>query len=136
MIPHNITVYQPHELTFRCKASAVCDAWMGLARYNDKASTSKCVWVNEQHELLISVNRQALTHIKLSAKMIQARTGGKSLHILIGNLVLLRDHQEHQRNIQDNYKPKLYFVIAHHKDPNAYVIQSMGIKGPKGTVNR
>ena len=57
-------------------------------------STNKCVWLNEQYELLMSVNRQALKHIKQSAKRSQARTGGKTLHIPVGNLVLLQDHPE------------------------------------------
>ena len=56
-MPHSITGYQPYELMFGCKAPAICDAWLGLAYYNDQASTNKCTWLNEQHELLMSVNR-------------------------------------------------------------------------------
>ena len=88
---HSITGYQPYELMFGQKAPAICNAWLGLAHYNDQAST-KCVWLNEQHELLMNANRQALKHIKQSAKKSQSRTGGKTLHIPVGNLVLLRDH--------------------------------------------
>ena len=66
--PHSVTGYQPYELMFGQKASAICDAWLGLAQYNDQASANKCTWLNEQHELLISVNRWALKHIKQSAK--------------------------------------------------------------------
>ena len=65
---------------------------------------NKWAWLNEQHELLMSANRQALKHIKQSAKKSQMRTGGKSLQIPIGNLVLLRDHPEGCNKIQDNYK--------------------------------
>ena len=54
VMPHSITGYQPYELMFGCKAPTVCDAWLGLANYNDKTSTSKCAWLNEQHELLKS----------------------------------------------------------------------------------
>ena len=75
-------------------------------------------------------------HIKQSAKKSQTRTGGKTLHIPIGNLVLLRDHPEGYNKIQDNYKSKLFIVVDHHKDPNVYVIQSLNKKGPKRTVNR
>ena len=39
------------------KAPAVFDAWLGLAHYNDQASNNKCMWLNEQDELLMSVNR-------------------------------------------------------------------------------
>ena len=52
-----ITGYQPYELMIGCKAPTICDAWFGLAHYNDQASTNKCVWLNEQHELLMSANR-------------------------------------------------------------------------------
>ena len=84
----------------------------------------------------MSVIRQALKHIKESAKKSQIRTGGKSLHIPLGNLVLLRDHPEGHNKIQDNYKSELFVVVDHHKDPNVYVIQSLNKKGPKKTVNR
>ena len=55
--PSSITGYQPYELMFRHKGPTLCNAWLELVRYNDKALTSNCVWVNEQHELLMSVNR-------------------------------------------------------------------------------
>ena len=84
----------------------------------------------------MSVNRWALKHIKQSAKKSQIRTGGKSLQIPIGNLVLLRDHPEGCSKIQDNYKSELFVVVDHHKDPNVYVIQSLDKKGPKKIVNR
>ena len=80
----------------------------------------------------MSVNRQALKHIKQSAKKSQIRIGGKSLQIPIGNLVLLRDHNKNQ----DNYKSELFVIVDHHKDPNVYVIQSLNKKGPRKTVNR
>ena len=100
-MPHSITGYQPYDLMF---APALCDAWLGLAHYSDQASTNQCAWLNEQHELLMSVNRQTLKHIRQSAKKSQVRTGGKTLHIPIGNLVLLQDHPEGCNKIQDNYK--------------------------------
>ena len=67
-MPHSVTGYQPYELMFGQKPPTVCDAWLGLAHYNDQASANKCAWLNEQHELLMSANRQALKHIKQSAK--------------------------------------------------------------------
>ena len=63
----------------------------------------------------MSVNRQALKHIKQSAKKSQTRTGGKTLHIPVGNLVLLRDHPEGHNKIQDNYKSELFAIVDHHK---------------------
>ena len=131
-MPHSVTGYQPYELMFGQKAPTICDAWLGLAQYNDQASANKCAWLNEQHELLMSVNRWALKHIKQGAKKSQIRTGGKSLQIPIGNLVLLRDHPKGHNKIQD----KLFVVVNHHKDPNVYIIQSLDKKGPKKTVNR
>ena len=121
---------------FGCKAQAICDAWLGLVSYNDKALTSKCAWLNEQHELLMSANRWALKHISQSARKSQTRASGRTLHIPLGNLVLLTDHPEGQNKIQDNYKSELFVTVAHHKDPNVYVIHSINMKGPKRIVNR
>ena len=64
------------------------------------------------------------------------RTSGKTLHILIENLVMLRDHPESCNKIQDNYKSELFVVVDNHKDPNVYITQSLDKKGPKTTVNR
>ena len=50
----------------------------------------------------MSGNRQALKHIRSSAKMSQTTAGGKTLCIPVGDLVLLRDHPEGQYKIQDN----------------------------------
>ena len=135
-MPHSVTCSQLYELMFGWKAPAICDAWLGLAQYNDQASANKCAWLNEQHELLMSANRWALKHIKQSARKSQIRTGGKSLQIPIGNLVLLRDHPKGHNTIQDNYKSELFVIVNHHKDPNICVIQSLDKKGPKKTVNR
>ena len=49
--------------------------------------------------------------------------------------MLVRDHHEGQNKIQDNYKSELFVILAHHKDPNIYIIQSVKKKGPKRTVN-
>ena len=56
-IPESITGYQPYELKFGHKAPTLCNAWLGLAHCNDQTSSNKCVWLNEQHQLLMSVNR-------------------------------------------------------------------------------
>ena len=84
----------------------------------------------------MSVKRWALIHIKQNAKKSQIRTGGKTLQIPIGNLILLRDYPMGCNKIQDNYKSELFIVVDHHKDPNVYIIQSLDKKGPKKTVNR
>ena len=93
-MPHDTTGYQPYELMFGRKAPTMCDSWLGLANYNDNFSQSKCTWVNQQHELILAANRWALKRMKLSAEKSVSRAGGKALSILIGNLVLLRDHPE------------------------------------------
>ena len=56
-MPHNFTGYEPYGFMFGCKAPTLCDAWLRLAHYKDQASTNKCAWLNEQHELLMSMNR-------------------------------------------------------------------------------
>ena len=56
-MPHDTTGYQPYELMFGCKALTIWDAWLGLVNYNDNFSQSKCAWVNQQHELILDVNR-------------------------------------------------------------------------------
>ena len=132
---HSITGYQPYELLFGCKAPTFCDACLKLAHYNDQDSTNKCAWLNEQHELLMGANRWALKHIRQNAKKSQVRTCGKTLHIPIGNLILLWDHPEGCNKIQDNYKSEWCVVVDHHKDPNVYIIQSLDKKVSKRTVN-
>ena len=81
-------------------------------------------------------NRQALKHIKQSTKKSQTRTGGKTLHIPVRNMVLLRDRTEGHNKIQDHYKSELFVIVDCHKDPNVYVIPSLNMKSPKKTVNR
>ena len=75
-----------------------------LANYNDNFLQSKCALVNQQHELILAVNRQALKRIKHSAEKSVFQAGGKALNISLGILVLLCDHLEGQNKIQDNYK--------------------------------
>ena len=50
--------------------------------------------------------------------------------------MLIKDHPGGQNKIQDDYKFKLFVNVAHHKDPNVYIIQSINKKGPIRTVNR
>ena len=63
---HSVTGYQTYQLMFGHKAQPVCNAWLGLARYNDQYLQSKCTWVNEQQEPILAVNRQVL---KTSSKL-------------------------------------------------------------------
>ena len=79
---------------FGCKAPTVCNAWCGLAQYNDQYLQSKSAWVNEQHELILAANRQALKKIKQTANKTAFHAGGSPLEIPKDNLVLLRDHPE------------------------------------------
>ena len=86
----------------------LCHAWLRLGNYN--FLQSKCAWVNQQHELILAVNRQALKKIKTSAEKSVSQAGGKALEIPIGNLVLLHDHPEGCNKIQYNYKNELFII--------------------------
>ena len=103
-MPHSTAGYQPYELMFGCKAPTICDVWLQLADYNDNYLQSKSEWVNQQHKLILAVNRHALKRIKQSVKKSVFWAEGKVLKIPIGNLVLLHDHPEGQNKIQDHYK--------------------------------
>ena len=103
-MPYDTTGYQPYELMFGHKALTICNAWLGLGNYNDNFLQSKCAWLNQQHELILTVNRWVLKRIKLSAEKSVSWAGGKALKIPIGNLVLLGDHPKGHNKIQDNYK--------------------------------
>ena len=117
------------------KAPTVCDAWLWLAKYNDQYLQSKSAWVNEQHELILAVNRRALKNIKQTASKTVLHAGGSPLNILKDNLVLLRDHPEGRHKIQDNYKSELFMVVSKHKDPNVYIIHPL-CGGPVHTINQ
>ena len=121
--PHNATSDQPYGLMFGCKAWTICNAWLGLANYNDSFSQSKCALVNQQHELILAANRQALKRMKISAEKSASWAGGKALEILLGNLVLLHDHPEGHNKIQHYYKSKLFVMELKHQDPIVYIIK-------------
>ena len=80
-MPHSVTGYQPYGLMFSGKAQTVCDAWLGLAKYNDQYSQSMSTWVNEQHELILATNRWALKYNKETAKKKLLHAGGSPLDI-------------------------------------------------------
>ena len=86
-------------------------AWLRLANYNDNYLQNKCELVNQQHELILAVNRHALKKIKQSVEKSVSQVGGNAFNIPIGNLVLLHDHPEGQIKIQDNYKSELLVTI-------------------------
>ena len=132
---HSATGYQPCELIFGHKAPTICNAWLRLADYDDNYLQSKCEWVNQQHELILAVNRHALKRIKQSAEKSVSQAGGKDLKIPIGNLVLLHDHPEGQNKIQDHYKSKLFVMELKHWDPNVYKIKPLCGKHPMCMVN-
>ena len=134
--PHSTTGYQPYELMFGCKAPTICNARLRLADYYDNYLQSKCEWVNQQHELILAVNRHALKRIKQSAEKSVSWAGGKALEIPIGNFVLLHDHLEGQNKLQDHYKNKLFIVELKHWDPNVYNIKPLCGKGPMCKVNQ
>ena len=133
--PHSTTGYQPYELMFGSKAPTICNAWLRLADYDDNYLQSKCEWVNQQHELILAVNRHALKRIKQSVEKWVSWAGGKDLEIPIGNLVLLHDHREGQDKIQDHYKSELFVMESKHQDPNVYKIKPLFGKVPMHMVN-
>ena len=106
-MPHSVTSYQPYELMFGHKASTVCNAWLGLAKYNDQYLQSKSACVND---------RWTLKNIKQTAMTTVLHVGGSPLNIPKDNLDLLRDNPEGRHKIQDNYKSKVFVVVSKHKD--------------------
>ena len=134
-MPHDTTGYEPYEFMFGCKAPIMCDSWLGLANYNDNFLQSKCTWVNQQHELILAVNRWASKRMKMSAEKPVSRAGGKALNIPIGNLVVLCDHPKGWNKIQDNYKNELFVMKSQLQDPNVYTIKLLHGKGPMCKVN-
>ena len=135
-MPHSTTGYQPYELMFGCKVPTICDVWLILADYDDDFLQSKCEWVNQQHELILAVNRCAIKRIKQSVEKSISQAGGKDLKIPIGNLMLLCDHPEGQNKIQDHYKSELFVIESKHQDPNVYKVKPLCGKGPMHMVNR
>ena len=131
-MPHSATGYQPYKLMFGHKAPTICDAWLGLADYNDNYLQSKCEWVNQQHELILARKRHPLKRIKESSEKSVSWAGGKAIEIPIGKLVLLHDNPEGQNKIQDHYKSELFVVEL---NPNVYSIKPLCGKGPMCMVN-
>ena len=121
-IPHSVTGYQPYELMFSHKSPTLCNALLGLAKYNDQYSQSKSAWVNEQHKLILAANRWALMNIKQTAKKTALCVGGSTLNIPKDNLVLLRDHPGGRHKIQDNYNLNYCIIVSKHKHPDVYTI--------------
>ena len=74
---HSVTGYQPYKSMFGHKAPTVYNALLGLAKYNDQYLQSKSAWVNELHELILAVNRQALKNIKQPVKKTVLHMGGE-----------------------------------------------------------
>ena len=99
--PHTSTGIQPYELMFRRKAPMPCGNWLGIENYKPNSFKSKTVWLNQQLNAMLHANKQALRLIKQSTKWNKDCTGGRSLHISIGNHVLLCDHLEGHNKIQD-----------------------------------
>ena len=124
-MPHSVNGYQPYELMFGHKAPTVCNAWLGLAQYNDQYLQSKNAWVNEQYELILAANRWSKKNIKQTANKTVLHVGGSPLDIPKDDLVLVRDHPKGRCKIQDNYKSELFMVVSKHKDPNVYIIHPL-----------
>ena len=56
-------------------------------KYNDQYLQSKIAWVNEQHKLILAVNRWTVKNIKQTAKKTTFFVGGSPLNIPKGKLV-------------------------------------------------
>ena len=128
--PHMSTGIQPYELMFGHKAPMPCDNWLRLKNYKPDSFKSKTVWLNQQLNAMLHANKKALKLIQQSTKHNKDCTGSKSLHIPIGNHVLLRDHPEGHNKIQDRYKSDMYIVVGHHSEPNVYYIQLLNQDKP------
>ena len=124
--PHASTGFQPYELMFGCKAPMPCDNWLGLAQYKSPGFKSKTIWLNQQLGAMMDANKQALKYIQKSNKCNQSHTSGKELVIPKGNHVLLCDHPEGRNKIQNRFKPDVFVVGDHHKEPNVYYIKHLG----------
>ena len=119
-MPHSTTGCQPYQLMFGCKAQTPCDNWLGLSQYDCSESVVKDSWVQQQFELVWAANQQAFRSIQQSIHKSAGRLNQKSLEILEGNLVLLRDHPEGRNKIQEKYKSKKFVVVGKHPEPNVY----------------
>ena len=74
--------------------------------------------------------------IQARAKVNERSSGDKDFDILIGNLVLLRDHLKGRNKIQDDYKPDPFEVTGKYSDPNAFFVMPLDGKGPVKQVNQ
>ena len=63
------------------------------------------------------------------------RLNQKSLEILEGNLVLLRDHPEGHSKIQDRYNSEKFLVVGKIPKPNVYLVKPVHGNDPEWTVN-
>ena len=104
-----------------------CDNWLGLGHYEADGLKSKTAWLGQHLNSLVSASKQALKLIHKITQCNKARVGGKSLHILVGNHVVLQDHPEGKNKIQDRYIRYIRYimcmVVGHHHEPNVYYIQ-------------
>ena len=120
-MPHSTTNYQLYEPMFGCKVPTIYDAWHGPTNYNDNFSQCLCAGINQQHKLILATNTHTLKRIKHSEEISVSGAGGNTLNIPLGNLVLVLDHPEGGKKIQDNYKSELLVMEElKHKDTNVY----------------
>ena len=58
--------------------STACDAWLGLANYNEQFSQSRCAWINEQQDVILSTIRYVQRQIKKTVEKSTSHAGEKS----------------------------------------------------------
>ena len=123
---------------FGHKTPMPCDNWLGLKNYKPDSFKFKTVWLNQQLNAMLQANKKTLKLIQQSSKHNKDHTGSKSLHIPIGNHVLLCDHLQGCNKIQDGYKSDVYIIVGHHLEPNVYYIQLLNKDkpGPPKVVNQ
>ena len=101
--PHSIMDYPAYRLMFGCKVATVYNSWLGLARYNNNYFLSKCAYVIEQGEFILTVHRHVSKHIMQSVNKTAFHMGSSAskIHfycriILMVELtcVMVSDHQD------------------------------------------
>ena len=102
-----------------------CDAWLRLDQYQEGQPVGKAVWLGQQLDTLVSVNKCMIKSIQKTTLRNKLEAGREELHIPMGNHVLLRDHPEGHNKFKDQYKFDVYIVDSHKEEPNVYYIQPL-----------
>ena len=118
-------------------APTPCDSWMGLDQYesNDHGNI-KSAWFNQQKDLIAAANKKVLQRIKEATNKDAWNSKVKPLRLHVGDLVLMTDHGEGHRKIQNRYKSEIYVITGLHKIPEVYFVKPFGSTKTPKAVNR